>query len=292
MEAVLSAWEQFADAGVPQNMSTQRDVLFLHATGFNAETYQPLLALLPPDISWDAWDLRGHGRNSLPADPALLTSWMIYADDVIARLDHKSGKKIILAGHSFGAVTAMLIAHKRPDMVRALLLIEPPLLAPRYHVYARLPGGISLLQRAVPIARNAGRRRRHFTDVAAARAAYAGRGAFRSWRPEFLEAYLRGGLRASPQGGVELCCAPAWEQANFTAFRHDSWRALRSLRCPVHLLVGEKNSTVAAQLGRFRKSAPHAHVEIVPGTTHFIPMEQPELVADRIVQLSRLDAHG
>ena len=41
--------------------------LFLHATGFNAMTYQSLLAPLGLRARLVALDLRGHGRSTMPA---------------------------------------------------------------------------------------------------------------------------------------------------------------------------------------------------------------------------------
>lgn len=266
------------------------DVLFLHATGFNAETYRPMLALLPAEVTWAAWDLRGHGANPLQADPAQLHSWQVYADDVIAVLDARRVTQTVLAGHSLGAVVAMLVAAARPDLVRALVLIDPPMVPPRYHFYARLPGGTRLFRKIIPIARTAGRRRAHFADLEMVRRAYSGRGAFRTWRPDFLDAYLRGGVRPAPGGGIMLCCTPAWEQATFAAFRHNAWAALKRVSCPLHLMVGEKHSTVQHQLARFRRCAPHATIEICAGTTHFVPMEVPEQVVSRII--AAVDSKG
>ncbi len=261
-------------------------ILFLHATGFNGETYQPLLEKLPHHLRAEAWDLRGHGASPLAADPAALTSWAVYANDVIAALVARGASQVFLAGHSLGAVVALLVAAKRPDLVRGLLMIEPPMVPPRVHLYARLPFGLAALRRFIPISRNAARRRATFPDLATIRAAYTGRGAFKTWQPGFLDAYVRGGTRPAANGGLELCCAPAWEAATFVAFRHNPWRAFTKIRCPLHLLVGAHHSTVKNQLSRVSKYAPSARHEIIPGTTHFIPMEMPDLVAARIAELA------
>ena len=44
--------------------------LWLHATGFNAMTYQSILAPLGLRTKVQAVDLRGHGRSTLPAKPS------------------------------------------------------------------------------------------------------------------------------------------------------------------------------------------------------------------------------
>ncbi len=256
-------------------------LLFLHATGFNAQTYAPLLALLPDSVHAQAWDLRGHGRNPLAADPAMLTGWDFYARDVIAELDANPGwPPLVLAGHSMGAVVSLLVAAARPARVRAVVMIDPPLFPPRWRCYTYLPGVRALLRTRLPIAARAGKRRAAFPDAAEALAAYRGRGAFASWQPGFLEAYLDGGLVDTPDGGVTLACTPAWEQATFAACRHNPWAALRQLAVPLTVLIAEQRSTASGKLGRLRRCCPGATIQIVPGSSHFIPMEYPQIVAD------------
>ena len=46
--------------------------VWLHATGFNAMTYQSILAPLGLRTKVQAVDLRGHGRSTLPAKPGAL----------------------------------------------------------------------------------------------------------------------------------------------------------------------------------------------------------------------------
>ena len=50
------------------------DVLFLHATGFNAVCYQSILEPLGGQMHAAALDIRGHGRSRLPANPRKLHS--------------------------------------------------------------------------------------------------------------------------------------------------------------------------------------------------------------------------
>jgi pimeloyl-ACP methyl ester carboxylesterase len=262
------------------------DLLFLHATGFNGQTYQPMLALLPADLRAEAWDLRGHGGSPLPADPAGLVSWQTYADDVIGQLAARQQPALVLAGHSMGAVVALLVAARRPDLVRGVVMIDPPMPPPLFRFYACLPGAITFLRRTLLMARTAARRRAHFPSHDAALAAWRGRGPFKTWQAGFLENYVQAGLKPDG-GGARLACAPAWEQATFAAFRHDAWGALKNLRVPLHLMAGARHSTIAAALPAFLRCAPFASSETVPGTTHFVPMEVPQLVADRLASMVR-----
>src|ERR1700742_937636 len=100
-------------------------LLFSHATGFNAQTYRSLLQPLSERLHIYATDARGHGFTSLPATPGAAEGWTIYRDDMVRFLDGLDGRPMILAGHSMGATTSVLAALHRPDLVRALVLIEP-----------------------------------------------------------------------------------------------------------------------------------------------------------------------
>src|SRR6185295_1577313 len=106
------------------------EVLFLHATGFNAITYQSILEPLGGQMHIAAIDFRGHGRSKLPARPGHLKSWNRFRDDIIQILEQTSPKGTVLAGHSMGATVALLVAGKRPDLVRGLVLTDPVLMKP------------------------------------------------------------------------------------------------------------------------------------------------------------------
>ena len=91
--------------------------LWLHATGFNAMTYQSLLAPLGLRQRVAALDLRGHGRSTLPAKPSRMKSWKRHRDDVIEWLEKEAPHGVILGGHSMGGCVALMVAGKRPDLV-------------------------------------------------------------------------------------------------------------------------------------------------------------------------------
>ena len=78
---------------------------------------------------------------SFPPIPAACTSWNRFRDDVIQMLEQAAPKGAVLGGHSMGATVALLVAGKRPDLVRGLVLADPVLMK---------PGAVSLAQHAVP----------------------------------------------------------------------------------------------------------------------------------------------
>jgi len=266
------------------------DILFLHATGFCAHTYRRLLEPLDGALRAVALDLRGHGHTTLPANPARLAHWHGYADDVIRtleRLTDAEPRTRLIAGHSLGGTVALLAATRAPRLAGALLMIDPAMVLPWMRRWLLLPFGPRLLRRRLPIAKSAARRRSDFPALHEVRASYDGRGAFRSWLPGFLDDYLEDAFERRSDGSVALRCTPAWEAATFCAHRHDLQAALRTLAIPARMLVAEQHSTSARILPLLPGLAPELIAEPVPGSTHFIPMEQPELVRERMLSLLR-----
>jgi lipase len=72
-------------------------------------------------VSVGAPDLIGHGRSSWDAP------WTIDAnvDALAALLDAGAGQPVVVVGHSFGAAIALSLAAARPDLVDALVLLDP-----------------------------------------------------------------------------------------------------------------------------------------------------------------------
>ena len=256
-------------------------LVFTHATGFNAGTYRELLGPLAGDFRILAPDQRGHGLSPAEAVPDDLRSWDLFRDDLVALLD-MLGEPAVLSGHSMGGRVAMLAAAQRPALARGLVMIEPVLMHPRVSRLlwsARRAGSPP----PNPLAQGAARRRAVFGTRQMMFDAYKGRGAFATWPDQMLRDYIDGGTRDLPNGEVELSCAPAWEAATFASAGHAFWRPLARVSCPVHVLYAEAESTLREEVpALIRERQPGWNLEMIPGTTHFLPMERPELVQDAI----------
>lgn len=261
------------------------DVLWAHANGFNAVTYRSILGpLADAGLTVLAVDLRGHGRTTLPAHPSLRRDWSEFRDDLAAVLDALDAPPLVMAGHSFGATSSLLAAVSRPTRVKALALFDPVMMATPFPLFKGVPSPATTFWRRTPIVRGAQKRRAVFDSRARAFAAYKGRGAFRTWPDEVLADYLEDGLRERADGRVELSCAPAWEASNFSAQGSDAWRAVRQVRCPIRVLRAEYASTCRVGPGWAARAQAPVRIELVPRTTHFLPMERPERVREVLVE--------
>jgi pimeloyl-ACP methyl ester carboxylesterase len=252
------------------------DVVFSHANGFNARTYRTILEPLAGEMRILAIDLRGHGASTLPTVIEGRAGWTEMEADLVAFLDALLDHPVVLAGHSMGGTTSLLAAAAEPARVRRLALFDPVIM-PK----AALAAADAIAES--PLVQGALRRRASFPSKQAAVEAYAGRGAFRSWTPAMIADYVEAGFRATADGAVTLACTPDWEASNFRTHNYDPWRAFEESRCPIDIRRAEQASTCLTE-GHEAEIADggRVRIETVPGTSHFLPMERPDVVAQAL----------
>lgn len=281
-------------AGIAFGAETSNpDIVFLHATGFNARTYRALLAPLGERFQVWALDARGHGRTTLPAHTFGYASWQRHRDDLIAVLQKYCTAPVTLAGHSMGATVSLLAAGKRNDLIAGLALLEPVILPASAYAFTELPGAPLIQRMTFPLAVGAARRRDKFASREEAAAALTGRGVFKTFPPEIVADYVADGLIEDGQGGFRLACRPKYEAATFCAQRHDPWGALRRVTDPLVLLRAEKNSTISeAAAHRMAAIKPDARIATVEGAGHMLPIERPDRARSAIETAALLAKAG
>lgn len=100
-------------------------VVLIHGIGSSSAMWDDVVAGLPENVEVLTIDLLGFGKSSRPA-------WAIYnaktqARSVIATLLKVAPRgRIILVGHSLGALVAVEVAKRYPLLVRSLVLCSPP----------------------------------------------------------------------------------------------------------------------------------------------------------------------
>jgi pimeloyl-ACP methyl ester carboxylesterase len=251
-------------------------LVFVHANGFCASTYQSLLAPLANErCRIVALDLRGHGTSTRIGDPATFDRWDGHAADLLEAINdprlERGNQPPVLAGHSMGGTSILMAATRQPSLARQILLFDPVLLPKPTYWLARLPGGFETMKAKFPMSVGANRRRAQFDSRDQAIASWTGRGAFKSWQEPYLADYCHDGLRDQADGSVTLACAPAFEAACFAAQRHNPYRGLSRLGDKVHIVKASHQSTTTDQGASLIKKAGGV-VTTVPDTTHFLPM--------------------
>lgn len=259
---------------------------FSHATGLCAGAYTPLAERLRRHMRVIGMDDRGHGGTGAPADLGRLKNWDGFADDLESFFDYLA-EPVIAMGHSRGATVSLLLAVKRPELVRALILIDPTILPLSWMWWWYLLKRTGLA-RFVPIVATASRRKRDWPDRESMLEAYRRKAVFQTWQDGFLEAYIQDGTEKTGNGTIRLCCHPAWESKSFAACPHDIWRYIPRLKKPVLVVYGATSDTfLASAAKRFKAKVPGAALRCFEETGHFVPMERPDETSTTMVDFLR-----
>ncbi len=255
----------------------------LHANGFCAGTYSPFVKYLLNDLHIIASDVRGHGGSDLP-NTKRIQDWNIFADDLKTLIDKTMAPPIVGLGHSLGAVTTYIAAATYPRLFSAIILIDPPIF-PRRMLWLIAVRKWLGLTRSIPLAKTARRRRKTFQGKKEALKRFAsGRGIFKSWSLEFVEAYLECGLLEKDAETAILKCDPELEAQIFESIPLDVWKYTKKISCPVLAIRGEHSDTFRVDAAeRLKRLIADYELATIADAGHFVPMGKPEACAQVIV---------
>jgi pimeloyl-ACP methyl ester carboxylesterase len=240
-------------------------IYLAHATSFCAGVWRPVIEALGTD-EVVAWDFAGHGQGPRLGFPV---DWSTFGSQVLEETEPGG----VGVGHSMGGTALVMAQIADPSRFTALVLVEP-ILFPGPH--GRQEHSLSVI---------AEKRRREFDSRAEAKEFFATRPAFARWETGAIDGYIDGGLVG--ESPLTLACDPAIEADIYRSSNaHETWERLGEIEIPVLILSGESSDTIPPDLTRAQASQfPRAGIEIVPEAGHFLPMERPGLVAERVTRI-------
>ena len=268
--------------GINQDLNTT-PIYFSHANGFNGFMYKTLLNKISNNQKIISYDLRGHGKSTIPAEPDKLKSWHRYSDDLINILN-KNQKPSILIGHSLGGTTSLLVALKRPELVSKIILIDPVLLPLTYWLGTKAMQSIGLIEKIHPMVRGALIRKNNWKSKEEAFEYFSGKKLFRKVIPEAITDYIEGGMKQTNESSFCLNCDPRWEAATFKLTAGEIWFNLKKSEIPTKIIL-TPNSYVCNKKSQKKLSQYLSKMEVVTiaNTTHMLPLEDIEGVSNEIL---------
>jgi len=251
--------------------------VLLHGWPQHWYLWRDVIPLLAPHGRVICPDLRGFGWTDAP-DSGYDRETM--ASDVVALLDALGLERVRLVGHDWGGWIGFLISLHHPERVErhVALSIVPPLPArdPRnlldvWRMAYQVPLALPLLGR---------------TAVGSGGGRLALRAGSDAFTGEELDAFA-GRLKGERARASELL---------YRSFLLRDSVAMASgryadppLRVPTLLIVGERDLAIPSRAVREQAARTKAlELELVPDAGHFIVDEQPELVADRVLEFGGL----
>lgn len=250
-------------------------VHFAHANGFPASVYRKFLDTLAEQYQIGFLDMAGH-------DPAYPVSdgWSGLVDECIRHIEHYH-RPVIGVGHSLGGVLLFFAAIRRPELFRALVILDSPLFGPWRSRAIWFAKRLGFIQKITP-GGNTLRRRDSWPSVKQVREHFAGKPIFARFDPDCLSDYAEHGTLPDGQGGRRLKFRPLVEHLVFQGLPHDVPRQRGRLKVPALLVVGQHSGLLRPADLTFIKR--HFGMKITQQAgSHLFPLEHPEETARRIM---------
>lgn len=256
-------------------------VLLLHATGFHSRCWNQVVTHLP-DGHIVAVDLRYHGNSGSLGD----VDWDVLAEDISVLIQRLDLQDLIGVGHSVGGYLIARAAAKNLQRFKQLILIDPVITAPETYAFAREMAA-KFNAEDHPVAR----RRNQWQDADQMFQHFKDREPFCSWQTNVLRDYCDYALHPHNEEGYrQLLCDPLNEASVYSsqAYSDAVLKDLPLLRLPVTLL---RAKYAGISLGDFSNSPtwpelasvlPTCEDVYLPELNHFIPMQDPAMVAGYI----------
>ena len=271
---------EWAGAGDP--------VLLLHATGFHSRCWNEVVLRLP-DQHVFAVDIHFHGGSSEAGE---VVDWTLFSRDIRLLIERLDLCNLVGAGHSMGGHLIARAAAASPGRFKQLVLIDPVIFRPE--VYADLDAHIGAIEaRDHPVAH----RKNNWRDAEEMFERFRDRPPFDTWRPEVLRDYCDYALLPADEEGVrQLACTPINEACIYLNHRGNEavLVVLPQLTMPVTLLRAPGAERLSGDFSasptwpELASALPCCRDIYLPDHNHFIPMQDPELVA-RYLQEAQQD---
>ncbi len=261
-------------------------LMFSHGNGFAIEGYYAFWRHFLDGFEVILHDLRNHGENP-PHDPdkhnydGFVADWEVLRAEVPLMFGAKPTAGLY---HSASALTSLHHAHAHGWHWDALVLYDPPV----------MPGeGEPLREQAVVfehmMARWAAERPDHFDDPSVLAEAFRSTRSLAGWAPGTHELIARSILRPDRErGGWTLACPKALESALYASNANSTlWGKLPALEAYRDRILVLSSDPDAPGAKSPSKVLPYMgerfgfEVEIVPGTSHLMQLEAPDVVADK-----------
>ncbi|ASZ12570.1 alpha/beta hydrolase [Chitinophaga pendula] len=104
-------------------------LILLHGLTANGECWADLARVLESEYDVIMPDARGHGKSSTPDNGY---QYEELANDVTGLIEKLELSPTFLAGHSMGGMTAALVASRKPNLLRGVILADPTFLSPDF----------------------------------------------------------------------------------------------------------------------------------------------------------------
>jgi pimeloyl-ACP methyl ester carboxylesterase len=239
-------------------------IFLIHGVGGDIDAWQYVRDnLIVAEISCVAMDIRGHGYSGHPRS---FKSYAIenYVEDFITVLNAEKLDKVILVGHSLGAITSTHIALNHPERLEKLVLISSSYIPPPY---LHIPVLKQIITALINIL------------------AFISPPAMRPWHSTYpagkhhKDFEIYGLIRTIAHNSLR-----SYLLASNETLRHELKSRLASIKMPTLLISGDKDSVFPTKNSQFIHSQIEGSIlKIIPGGNHVLPLNNIKEISNLII---------
>lgn len=247
-------------------------IQFSHANGFPGSTYSSLFRLLEDQYEIRYIDTLGHS----PKYP-VTNNWSLLVDELIETIIQTAAQPVIGMGHSLGGSLSLFAALKRPDLFKAIVLLDAPIFAFAKSQLVRFLKKIHRLYWITPDAGKTEKRRTHWPSKEAALSYFRSRDLFKKFSPHALSDFVEYGTIPNDTGR-KLKFNPKIEAAIYRTLPHNYWEHKFKLLIPAVSIIGKETDILHRIDMLFMEKYFKIALKRIDGG-HLFPFEYPEKTA-------------
>jgi len=256
---------------------SQHELHFCHANGFPAQSYRTLFQSLSAHFQIGHLDRHAHNPQYPVTD-----SWPHLVDELIDHLEAQYSNPVTAVGHSMGGVLIYMATLKRPDLFKAYVMLDAPLLLGVDRLFMGAAKQLGLVDKVTPAGRTQGRCE-WWPDFDTAVAYFSGKGLFRHMDPRCIEDYVRYGTEPA-QGGLQLRYSAETEVNLYRTLPHQLGGKQARSTVPGAFIYGRQSRVVWPYQVRMMREKAGVYATGIEGS-HMFPLEHPEKTAQTIVDV-------
>ncbi len=263
----------------------QQTLYFGHANAYAPGAYRAIIEPLAQNHQVQAYLQRPLWQPS--PDIHSINNWHDLAEDVIGYFEQQNLKGLVAVGHSLGALTAFLAGNKRPDLIKAVVMIEPVLFSRGFCLVNQFMPKV--LKKRVAIINKALNRPDAWQDLQQAFDFHRRARAFKRISDEILWDIINACVVPTEDGKVTLRYHKKWEAKCYASVTYFRGQLMKS-NLPLLVFRGDYTDTVPEGFWRRwqKQHQPHHQLVSVEKAGHLLPFERPDVlnpvIADFVAQ--------
>lgn len=252
---------------------------FAHGNGFPALCYKQMLNELATEYDYCFIDRLGHDPKFPVGE-----NWQNLVLEVIDSIKRQATQPVIGLGHSLGGVISLLAAIDQPELFKAVVMLDSPLIGRIKSNLVRLAKKLGIIDRVTPAFRTKGRRQYWQTHEQVLQYLKT-RELFKTFTEECLEDYISYGLDKT-EDGYHLRFDRHIEYLIYRSVPHVIPKYEGKLTVPAAIIYGDKSLVLDVSDLRYMNRQFHINSYKIKGS-HLFPMESPYATALKIKEVMK-----